>query len=46
MVVSWPDAERLGIATDGIIDYKALESYNGARQGYIDRGEYPDPGFA
>ncbi len=45
VVVSWPEAERLGIATDGIIDFKALESYNGERQGYIDRGEYPDPGF-
>ena len=45
-VVSWTEAENLGlVGDDGEIDWKALERYNGNRQGYIDRGEYPDPGF-
>jgi len=46
IVVSWTEAERLGlVGDDGEIDWRALERYNGDRQGYIDRGEYPDPGF-
>ena len=45
-VVSWTEAENLGlVGDDGEINWKALERYNGNRQGYIDRGEYPDPGF-
>jgi len=44
--VSWTEAEALGLVTDGQVDFEALKAYNGDRQGYIDRGEYPDPGFA
>ena len=30
---------------DGTIDEQALARYNGRRQGFIDSGSYPDPGF-
>lgn len=43
--VSWTEAERLGLVENDQIDFDALKRYNGNRQGYIDRGEYPDPGF-
>ena len=43
--VSWTEAERLGLVDNDQIDFDALKRYNGNRQGYIDRGEYPDPGF-
>ncbi len=43
--VSWRKAERLGLVSGSGIDYAALRAYNGARQGYIDRGQYPDRGF-
>ena len=43
--VSWTEAERLGLVNGDQVDFEALKSYNGDRQGYIDRGEYPDPGF-
>lgn len=43
--VSWTRAERLGLVSDGTIDWAALRAYNAERQGYIDRGQYPDPGF-
>jgi len=46
VVVSWTRLENLGLVDDGgEIDWEALKRYNGDRQGYIDRGEYPDPGF-
>ena len=44
--VSWTEAETLGLVKDGEVDWDALSRYNGKRQGFIDRGEYPDPGFS
>jgi SPP1 gp7 family putative phage head morphogenesis protein len=44
--VSWTEAETLGLVKEGEIDLEALDRYNGKRQGIIDRGEYPDPGFS
>jgi SPP1 gp7 family putative phage head morphogenesis protein len=43
--ISWTEADSLGLMKDGEIDQASLDRYNGKRQGYIDRGEYPDPGF-
>lgn len=44
--VSWAEAERLGLVNaDGSLDFAAVRAYNGERQGYIDRGQYPDPRF-
>ena len=45
-VVSWTEAKRLGLVDNDQVDSEALKRYNGDRQGYIDRGEYPDPGFS
>jgi len=44
--VSWTEAKRLGLVDNDQVDSEALKRYNGDRQGYIDRGEYPDPGFS
>lgn len=39
-------ARELGLVTEGgEIDYAGLRNYNGERQGFIDRGQYPDPRF-
>lgn len=39
-------AQGLGLIDSvGRINYAALRNYNQARQAYIDRGLYPDPGF-
>jgi len=44
--VSPARAQSLGLVNaDGSIDWGALRAYNGDRQGYIDRGQYPDPRF-
>lgn len=44
--VSIPRARRLGLVDDqGQPLPDAIKTYNGARQGIIDRGEYPDEGF-
>jgi len=44
--VSWKRAESLGlIGADGLVDRAAVRQWNGDRQGYIDRGLYPDPIF-
>lgn len=44
--VSMRRARELGIVdATGAIDYAGLRNYNGERQGYIDRGQYPDPRF-
>lgn len=40
------EAKRRGFITDdGQIDRDAIARYNGERQGLIDRGLYPDPGW-
>jgi hypothetical protein len=45
--VGWREAGRLGLITaDGDVDRAAVRAYNGDRQGYIDRGQYPDARFA
>lgn len=45
--VPFPEAFALGLVDDqGIPDAEAIKTYNGARQGFIDSGEYPDDGFA
>jgi hypothetical protein len=44
--VSQRRAETLGLVDGaGSVDHGAVRAYNGDRQGYIDRGQYPDPGF-
>jgi hypothetical protein len=43
--VPWSRAERLGLVSGGTVDWSALRDYNAARQTYIDKGLYPDPGF-
>lgn len=44
--VSRERAETLGLVDSaGQVDFAAVRSYNGDRQGYIDRGQYPDPRF-
>lgn len=44
--VSSRKADKLSLLnSDGTIDFGSLRTYNGDRQGFIDRGQYPDPGF-
>lgn len=44
--VSRERAETLGLVDSaGQVDFAAIRAYNGDRQGYIDRGQYPDPRF-
>lgn len=39
-------AQTLGLLdSSGRVDHAAVRAYNGERQGFIDRGQYPDPMF-
>lgn len=45
--LTWVRAEQMGLAraSERVLLQAAIDQHNGARWGYINRGEYPDPGF-
>jgi hypothetical protein len=44
--LTWRMVERMDLLTEGRVDSAKVRSHNGDRQGYIDRGLYPDPVYS